>query len=181
MKTLGKPLLRKGQFLSKYLDILPAEAAELARSMMLYEHDLTLEKIRGELEGSFRLEPITIGTLKSVLVYTQRRGFRTADGVRHGYVAEARVPYSGSPILWSARPSASFSLPYKGVVAKASIGLRGYWPSKDLTDFETEVQEHLIRLREALTAFAPTVAVFNEHIQKTIDMTITALFHPLPQ
>ena len=90
-------------------------------------------------------------------------------------MAEARVPYSGSHQLFSARPSPDLRFPYRGRVAVTTVALRAYSPGKDLTWFEREVQEVLCRTRDALAAFAPKVLASDANIRGHIELAVRTL------
>lgn len=175
MKSLGKPLLRGSQFLSKYWKRAPEAIGKHAMSLVLYDEGWTREKLEQDLQAEFCLEPLSVGKLVSVLAYTDPQEVRSAGRSEICYVAEARVTYSGTPMLWPARPTADLNFPFHGVVAKASAAWRAYVPSMDLSDFRREAEEVLWRTQAALHAYEPTVRNYDALIRQHINLVARTL------
>ncbi|WP_445191816.1 hypothetical protein ACT009_14750 [Sphingomonas sp. Tas61C01] len=171
MKTLGTRLLHK-PFLASYLRLLPNKLAEASRGIVLYQPGLTGDELRSQLEEMFCLDPLVLDALQSIRVQVTRRRPELGEGPHNGYIAEGRLPYSGSRVLWRARPSSEFHFPLTGNAADTSVGLRKLVPSMDLGAFAAELQEVLVRTRAALEEFAPRVRSYDEAIRSEIDRTV---------
>jgi hypothetical protein len=169
MKTLGSRLLHK-PFLAGNLKRLSQKLVDSSQGIVLYQPGVTADELRSQLQDLFCLEPLALGALQEIRVEVTSRG--SASNLMRAYLAEGRLTYSGSRVLWQANPQRGLGFPFRGVAADTSVGLRKLIPSLDVEPFRDELEETLTRTREALLEFAPVVKSYDEVIRSKIDRTI---------
>ena len=120
----------------------------------------------------FCLEPLVLGELLSVAAFVEPVFVRTDGGIKTGYVAEARVSFTGSPHLWQARPPSLDGFSYTGTFAQKSLGWRSVVENFDLTKFAADAEDIFPLVRDALQEYAPTVESHNPAIKLVIEEAI---------
>lgn len=173
MKNLGNRLLHTYSLIN-IIEAMPPHLIDAAKQLFAHNPNLSEDELRCELRKWFGLVPLELGALQSIMVNVAPRVVRTGRSP-YLYLAEARLSYSGSPLLWRYSPGGDLKFPYRGVAARTSVGLRKFIFSKDVEPFEKEVQLVLAETREQLAKYAATVRLVDETVSYIIDCWLKTL------
>ncbi len=169
-------LLAQSKFFQRYEKRLAKKIARMVRDLLRDDPDLDAETIQGDVLAACQLEPLEIGELHSVSLETAQREYLNVYGVRlSAYHFEAVVRYSGSSVLWSARPNTDFNWRWGGVVLSNTVRIRGVYDDKNWGEIENWVNEGLGEAREAVNAFGPNVVMFNLRLAEALPPAVETL------
>lgn len=112
--------------------------------------------------------PLKLGKLHRITINVAPEVDRTGCS-QYRYLAEARLSYTGSPLLWRYSPGGYSEFPYRGVAASTSVGWRKFITSKDVEPFETEVRQVLAKTQAELADFSAEVRRIDGYIDNRID------------
>lgn len=173
MKNLGPRLFHRHNLYERFETMGP-EIRDVARSAVEDDPSVPAAELRGNLRAMFGLQPLELGPLQTLRVSVWPWRDKVGNA-HHKYVAEARLPFWGLPLLFQINPEQGFKFPYRGMVASASVGFRKFVLTKDLGPFEVEVQEVLAETRLALAADASRVLDLNRVIEEVIENMMVSL------
>jgi len=151
--------------LNRWFGTLDVTLHEACDAYVASGEPVTVEALRDQ----FRLFHVRLDHPLDVAVDVLPTVFKAVDGehVRR-YLAQLRVPFTGSKLLLRTAPEPGYDFPYRGRIGKRAVKLLQLLPDHDPTAFVADALEHLDSVTRALNRSSSAVHEYNDRIDAAI-------------
>ncbi|MBB5714121.1 hypothetical protein [Sphingomonas aerophila] len=140
-----------------------------ARRLLVDRPDLTDACIADTLVAAIWLTPLTIEQPFSIEVECEAVAFRSEDpNFKQGHRAYAKVPYSGSWVLWLQLLDGAFDAQLNGSIGENSVRIKDVLPSEDPSPMKEHVVDQLDQVRARLHQHNGLITIYNEKFDREL-------------
>lgn len=166
---LGPRLFASGGALMSYVNKVVRAAPQSAREWLKDSGPISDDLLADRLIADARLSPLAIEAVFSVEVECTPVRFRSEDpNFCSGHRATARVPFSGSAVLWHVPLAPGFDVALNGKVGRSMRVKDVLSGLEQATELEEYVNGQLEKVCELLHRHDPMIEAYNETLDRDL-------------